>query len=185
MPRVGNKGGSCGTALVEITWSRLERYRVSRCAAPTGPVFESLRDPATFEAARVNSELGTVCWANGADLNPDVLIPGSPERRSISRFPLELKEFAAPQISTVSMRRSIGNRKSGPQSGNRHQALRVWVCSRSCPSPAERNQVMSGGIAICRAGVGPPAIEVRRRGLSVAVFRGRIMRTSRRTCQCP
>lgn len=42
-----------------------------------GPVFEPLRaDPALFEAIRVDEQLGTVVWPNGADIDPDVLIHG-------------------------------------------------------------------------------------------------------------
>jgi len=36
-------------------------------------VFEPLRDPAYFAQVRVDPELGTVVWPNGADLDPDVL----------------------------------------------------------------------------------------------------------------
>lgn len=36
-------------------------------------VFASLRDPAVFRAVAVHPELGTICWPNGADLDPDVL----------------------------------------------------------------------------------------------------------------
>jgi hypothetical protein len=36
-------------------------------------VFEPLRDPAWFAQVRVDPELGTVVWPNGADLDPDVL----------------------------------------------------------------------------------------------------------------
>ena len=36
-------------------------------------VFQPLKDPAYFAAVRVDSELGTVTWPNGADLDPDVL----------------------------------------------------------------------------------------------------------------
>jgi hypothetical protein len=36
-------------------------------------VFEPLRDPAYFSRVRVDVELGTVVWPNGADLDPDVL----------------------------------------------------------------------------------------------------------------
>jgi hypothetical protein len=36
-------------------------------------VFAPLKDPAEFAKVRVNSELGTICWPNGADLCPDVL----------------------------------------------------------------------------------------------------------------
>jgi len=39
-----------------------------------GPVFEPLvRDPALFRAVRVDPEIGTIVWPNGADLDPDVL----------------------------------------------------------------------------------------------------------------
>lgn len=36
-------------------------------------VFAPLADPKKFAEARVNPDLGTVCWPNGADLDPDVL----------------------------------------------------------------------------------------------------------------
>jgi hypothetical protein len=36
-------------------------------------VFEPLRDPACFALVRVDNELGTIAWPNGADLDPDVL----------------------------------------------------------------------------------------------------------------
>jgi hypothetical protein len=36
-------------------------------------VFEPLRDAAYFAQVRVDPELGTVAWPNGADLDPDVL----------------------------------------------------------------------------------------------------------------
>ena len=38
-----------------------------------GPVFEPLRDPAAFRQVAVDSQLGTIVWANGADMDPDVL----------------------------------------------------------------------------------------------------------------
>jgi len=39
-----------------------------------GPVFEPLRqDRQLFRRVRVDQELGTVVWPNGADLDPDVL----------------------------------------------------------------------------------------------------------------
>ena len=38
-----------------------------------GPVFEPLRDPAAFAEARVDPELRTVAWPNGADLAPEFL----------------------------------------------------------------------------------------------------------------
>lgn len=36
-------------------------------------VFAPLRDPAYFARARVNPELGTICWPNDADWDPLVL----------------------------------------------------------------------------------------------------------------
>ena len=36
-------------------------------------IFESLKDWTEFLKVRVDGESGTVCWPNGADLDPDVL----------------------------------------------------------------------------------------------------------------
>ena len=36
-------------------------------------VFEPLRDPEFFAQVRVNHDIGTIVWPNGADLCPDVL----------------------------------------------------------------------------------------------------------------
>jgi hypothetical protein len=42
-----------------------------------GPIFEPLRrDPALFRAVRIDRRAGTICWDNGADLDPDVLYHG-------------------------------------------------------------------------------------------------------------
>jgi Protein of unknown function (DUF2442) len=38
-----------------------------------GPVFEPLRDAQLFREVRVDNELGTIVWPNGADIDPDVL----------------------------------------------------------------------------------------------------------------
>lgn len=38
-----------------------------------GQMAEPLQDPAYFRQVRVDSELGTVVWPNGYDLDPDVL----------------------------------------------------------------------------------------------------------------
>lgn len=45
---------------------------VSGLVAFTG-VFAPLKDKAYFAQARVDSDIGTVCWPNGADLDPDAL----------------------------------------------------------------------------------------------------------------
>ncbi len=42
-----------------------------------GPVFEPVRsDTVFFQSVRVDEELGTIVWPNGADIDPDVLILG-------------------------------------------------------------------------------------------------------------
>jgi hypothetical protein len=38
-----------------------------------GPVFERARTPRGFAEVSVDSETGTICWPNGADLAPDTL----------------------------------------------------------------------------------------------------------------
>ena len=44
----------------------------------SGPVFESLRDPATFALVSVDETGDTITWPNGADLDPDVIYGTSP-----------------------------------------------------------------------------------------------------------
>lgn len=42
-----------------------------------GPIFDPVRsDAAYFRSVRVDEELGTIVWPNGADIDPDVLILG-------------------------------------------------------------------------------------------------------------
>lgn len=36
-------------------------------------VFSPFRDPAMFGQVKLNEELGTIAWPNGADLDPDVI----------------------------------------------------------------------------------------------------------------
>lgn len=38
-----------------------------------GPLFGPLRDPHLFRQVRVNTDLGTLVWPNGADIDPNVL----------------------------------------------------------------------------------------------------------------
>ncbi len=44
-------------------------------------VFEPLRDPDAFRQVRVDAELGTIVWPNGADLDPFVLHEWAQGRR--------------------------------------------------------------------------------------------------------
>ena len=38
-----------------------------------GPVFAPLKDPRLFRTARLNPNIATVGWDNGADMSPDFL----------------------------------------------------------------------------------------------------------------
>ncbi len=38
-----------------------------------GEIFEPLRDPAVFDQVRVDPEIGTITWPNGADFEPAML----------------------------------------------------------------------------------------------------------------
>ena len=53
-------------------------------------VFAPLRDPVRFAEVRVDAELGTVVWPNGADLDPDVLYA------AVSGRPIDLTPAARP-----------------------------------------------------------------------------------------
>ena len=39
----------------------------------SGPLFEPLRDLGQFRTVRLDAELDTICWDNGADLAPEYL----------------------------------------------------------------------------------------------------------------
>ena len=45
---------------------------IAELVAFTG-VFAPLKDKAYFRQVRVEADIGTICWPNGADLDPDVL----------------------------------------------------------------------------------------------------------------
>ena len=59
--------------VIDVTFADGLRGCVDLTLELHGPVFEQLRDPAYFAQARVDVEVGTVVWPNGADLSPEFL----------------------------------------------------------------------------------------------------------------
>lgn len=58
---------------IELTFADGRRGVVDLAGELAGEVFEPLRDVARFRAFRLDPELGTITWPNGADLAPEFL----------------------------------------------------------------------------------------------------------------
>jgi hypothetical protein len=64
---------------VRLVFSNGEEKEVGLEMLLRGPIFEPLLyDPELFRAVRVDEELGTIVWPNGADMDPDVLYGSHP-----------------------------------------------------------------------------------------------------------
>jgi hypothetical protein len=59
--------------VLDVTFRNGNHRRVDLTGMLWGPVFEPLLDPAFFAQVRVDPELGTVVWPNGADIAPEYL----------------------------------------------------------------------------------------------------------------
>ena len=59
--------------VVEVTFNNGREGCVDLSDALKGPVFESLKDIDKFSRLRVDSELQTIAWENGADLAPEFI----------------------------------------------------------------------------------------------------------------
>lgn len=58
---------------VEVAFNDGRRGRADLTEALHGPVFEPLKDVACFSRLRVDQELQTIAWENGADLAPEYI----------------------------------------------------------------------------------------------------------------
>lgn len=58
---------------IELTFNDGQTFPVDLKDSLTGPVFESLKDLVEFQKFRLNPELDTIVWNNGADFAPDYL----------------------------------------------------------------------------------------------------------------
>ena len=56
-----------------LTFEDGSRRRVDLAPHLDGEMFEPLRDIKRFQTARLNADIDTVVWDNGADMSPDFL----------------------------------------------------------------------------------------------------------------
>jgi hypothetical protein len=61
---------------LDVSFDDGKRRRIDIEPLLFGPVFEPLREPQMFAEAKLDPELGTVTWPNGADLSPEFLYNG-------------------------------------------------------------------------------------------------------------
>lgn len=62
-----------GDYCVEVTFNDGRKGVANLFQALRGPVFEPLKDKSKFAQLRVDKELETVTWPNGADLAPEYI----------------------------------------------------------------------------------------------------------------
>jgi len=62
-----------GDYRVEVSFNDGRKGVADLCEALRGPVFEPLRDKSKFSQLRVDEELETIVWPNGADLAPEYI----------------------------------------------------------------------------------------------------------------
>jgi len=65
--------------IIEVAFEDGTRRRLDLEAELWGEMFEPLRDPELFAQAKVDPELETVVWPNGADLAPEFLYEAKAE----------------------------------------------------------------------------------------------------------
>ena len=78
-----------GNYMIRLTFADGRTGDIDLANELWGEVFEPLRDPDVFKQFRVDEELGTLCWPNGADFAPEFLYEAiatsTPQRESTSR----------------------------------------------------------------------------------------------------
>ena len=67
------KGRYVSDYVIEVQFADGRKGTIDLQEELWGPVFEPLRDPAYFRRFRVDPELHTIVWENGADFSPEFL----------------------------------------------------------------------------------------------------------------
>lgn len=62
-----------------------------------GPVYGPLKDPALFRSVRVDPEVGTIVWPNGADFDPATLYEWDSVKNELAERALEWKRDNSPE----------------------------------------------------------------------------------------
>lgn len=58
-----------------------------------GPMYGPLRDPSLFNRVKVDAEVGTIVWPNGADFDPATLYKWDAVKNELAERALEWKEI--------------------------------------------------------------------------------------------
>lgn len=61
-----------------------------------GPMYGPLRDPSMFRSVRVDPEIGTIVWPNGADFDPATLYKWESVKNELAERALEWKKREQP-----------------------------------------------------------------------------------------
>ena len=62
-----------GDYTLEVLFDDATSQRIDFWPVLTGELFEPLRDKSLFEQVRIDPEVATLVWPNGADVDPDML----------------------------------------------------------------------------------------------------------------
>ena len=82
---------------VRLRFSNGDEGAVDLADALWGPMFEALRDPATFERFEVSPVLHTIRWENDADFAPEFLYEKMLEQKETpERHPLASQDGRSP-----------------------------------------------------------------------------------------
>ena len=72
--------------IVELTFSDLQKGRVDFKKYLGKGVFKELTKVEKFKRFKVDAELGTLCWSNGADIAPEILYQAAFQRGRLGVF---------------------------------------------------------------------------------------------------